>query len=122
MYPLSLSSHPIPSLRYAVALPSFTPSFSSTPLDRPPPRDPFNSHLILAVYRVADTGKAHQHKMEDTTGGAAAWYVPIYPLIVFLGACNVRRRLFSVERERGSDIVGVRYQELHRRHHCQDRI
>lgn len=83
MYPLSLSSHPTLNPRYAVALPPPAPSFSFAPLDRSFLRYPVHSRPIFAVHWVTDTGKAHQHEMEDLAGGTTARYVPTYLILVF---------------------------------------
>ena len=40
----------------------------------------------------------------------------------FFGRMERAAALILVECGRGSDTVGVRYPELHRRHHRQDRI
>lgn len=86
---LEQSSNPQSKVRRRVTLP-FTPSPSVTSPDRLALRDPANSRLILVVYRVADTGKAHQHKMENPTRGTTARYVTVY-LIFGFGARGLCR-------------------------------
>ena len=83
MCPLSLSSHLTLNLRYAAALHSLTPSFLSHHPDLSTLRDPVHSRLILAVHRITNTGKAHNHKMEDPTRGPTSRYVPLYLIFVF---------------------------------------
>lgn len=76
-YPLSLNNRPTLNPRYPC------PLFPVHPLDRSALRDPVHSRLALAVYRVADTGKIDQYKMEEPARGATTRYVPVYSILVF---------------------------------------
>ena len=80
---LSSSSHLTLNPRFVVALPSPSPLFLGHQPDRLALRDPADSRLIPVVYRAADTGEAHQHKMENPTRGTTARYVTVHLIFGF---------------------------------------